>query len=116
MNNFKKPFGGMTQWLYQRFTALFMVTYMGTLSVIIFSSEPITFDVWSSLFGSWVIRHSTLVFFYVMFFHAWIGILHVTEDYIKIIYLRNTVNLLFLILMFLQLIYLTYFLIGYRYD
>ena len=116
MNNLKKPFGGMTQWLYQRFTALFMVFYMMILSVIILSSKPITFDVWSSLFDSWVIRYLTLVFFYVMFIHAWIGILHVTEDYIKLIYLRNTVNLLFVTLMFLQLIYLTYFLIGYSYD
>ena len=51
-----------------------------------------------------------------MFFHAWIGVLHVTEDYIKAIYLRNVINLSLLLAMLFELIYLTFFLIGYSYD
>jgi len=116
IHNLKNPFGGMTQWLYQRFTAFFMVSYMGIISVLILRFRPLTFDIWSSLFDPWELRYATLVFFYLMFFHAWIGILHVTEDYIKIIFLRNVTNLSLLIIMLFQLIYLTYFLIGYSYD
>jgi succinate dehydrogenase hydrophobic anchor subunit len=51
-----------------------------------------------------------------MFFHAWIGVLHITEDYIKIIVLRNAVNVILLIIMLFELAYLSYFLIGYSYD
>jgi len=52
----------------------------------------------------------------LMFFHAWIGILHITEDYIKVIAVRTTINGFLFITMVVELIYLTYFLIGYSYD
>jgi succinate dehydrogenase / fumarate reductase, membrane anchor subunit len=116
INNFRRPFGGMTQWLYQRFTALFMVAYMATISVIMFTYKPLTYEVWASLFDLWALKSATLVFFYLMFFHAWIGVLHVTEDYIKAIYLRKVINLSLLLAMLFELIYLTFFLIGYSYD
>ena len=106
----------MTQWLYQRFTALFMVAYMATISVIMFTYKPLTYEVWASLFDLWALKSATLVFFYLMFFHAWIGVLHVTEDYIKVIYLRKVINLSLLFTMLFELIYLTFFLIGYSYD
>jgi len=112
----KSPFGGMTQWLYQRFTALFMTTYMISLALILTTYRPLTFDVWASLFDHWAIKYTTLVFFILMFFHAWIGILHITEDYIKVIAVRTTINAFLFITMVIELIYLTYFLIGYSYD
>ena len=116
INDLKRPFGGMTQWLYQRFTALFMVTYMVIVSALLFTCAPLTFRVWAPLFDVWLLRYATLAFFYLMFFHAWIGVLHITEDYIKIIVLRNAVNVILLIIMLFELAYLSYFLIGYSYD
>ena len=116
VRSLKSPFGGMTQWLYQRFTALFMTTYMISLALILTTYRPLTFDVWASLFDHWAIKYTTLVFFILMFFHAWIGILHITEDYIKVIAVRTTINGFLFITMVVELIYLTYFLIGYSYD
>lgn len=117
--NFKtylRPFGGMTQWLYQRFTALYMMFYIVILITTIFLVKPITFDIWSSLFSLWYVKISTILFFYLMFFHAWIGVLHVTEDYIKIMWLKKIVDFLLLIIMVLQIIYLSTTLLGHSVD
>ena len=107
----KEPFGGMTQWVYQRFTALFMVIYLLAMSILILNHPVLDYTVWISIFDSWALRFGTLIFFYVMFFHAWIGMLHITNDYIKNFIVRRAVNFCFLMMIIFQLLILSFYLI-----
>ena len=54
---------------------------------------------------------SSSIFFYVMFFHAWIGMLHITEDYIKWFAIRRAINFCFLVMIVLQILILSFYLI-----
>ena len=92
----KQPFGGMTQWVYQRFTALFMFIYLSIMGVLISTYRDIDYFSWISIFDSRWVSFGTLIFFYLMFFHAWIGMLHITEDYIKWDTVRRAINFCFL--------------------
>jgi succinate dehydrogenase / fumarate reductase membrane anchor subunit len=107
----KEPFGGMTQWVYQRFTALFMVIYLLAMSILILNHPVLDYTVWIYMFDSWPVRFGTLIFFYVMFFHAWIGMLHITNDYIKNFIVRRAVNFCFLMMIIFQLLILSFYLI-----
>ena len=107
----KEPFGGMTQWVYQRFTALFMFIYLLIMMVLISIHDVLDYFSWVSIFDSGWVRFGTLIFFYLMFFHSWIGMLHITEDYIKWNIGRRIVNFCFLIMIILQLLILSIFLI-----
>jgi len=107
----KEPFGGMTQWVYQRFTALFMVVYLLVMGILILNHPVLDYADWVSMFDIWLVRFGTLIFFYVMFFHAWIGILHVTDDYIKNFIVRRAVNFCFLMMIIFQLLIFSFYLI-----
>jgi succinate dehydrogenase / fumarate reductase, membrane anchor subunit len=107
----KAPFGGMTQWVYQRFTALFMIFYLLAMGILILNHPVSDYISWISMFDILLVRFGTLIFFYVMFFHAWIGILHVTEDYIKNFTVRRAVNFCFLMMIIFQLLILSFYLI-----
>jgi len=52
-----------------------------------------------------------LYFFLFMIIHAWIGVQHVIDDYIKFSFLKTLINIIFLLLTLAQLIYLPYFLL-----
>jgi len=52
-----------------------------------------------------------LYFFLFMIIHAWIGVQHVIDDYIKVSFLKTLINIIFLLLTLAQLIYLPYFLL-----
>jgi len=108
---FKEPFGGMTQWVYQRFTAVFMVIYLLIMIALILSHPVFTYSTWVSTFDNPWVRFGTLIFFYVMFFHAWIGMLHITEDYIKWFAIRRAINFCFLVMIVLQILILSFYLI-----
>ena len=116
INQLWRPFGGMTQWLYQRFTALYMIIYLTILTSIILLLKPITFTIWSSLFALWYVKIATVLFFYLMFFHAWIGVLHITEDYVKVMWFKKIINIGLFLTMVSQMIYLTYFLVRHSYE
>ena len=51
-----------------------------------------------------------LYFFLFMIIHAWIGVQHVIDDYIKLSFLKALINIIFLLLTLAQIIYLPYFL------
>ena len=113
----KYPFGGITIWLYQRFTAFFMSAYFFLIGLIIFINSPISFLEWSNIFDPFWMKISTLMFFYVMYFHSWIGIQHIIDDYIKNNLLRKIIIKIFFIAVFLQVIMISFFLLGgFRFE
>jgi len=107
----KEPFGGMTQWIYQRFTALFMLIYLSIMGILISNYRDIDYFSWISIFDSPWVSFGTLIFFYLMFFHAWIGMLHITDDYIKWNTIRRAINSFSLVIIILQLLILCIYLI-----
>jgi len=106
----KSPFGGMTQWLYQRFTAFFMIAYSGIIVFYLFFNA-FTFESWVALMSPLWMRWTTFIFFLFLIIHAWIGVQHVIDDYIKFSFLKTLINIIFLLLTLAQLIYLPYFLL-----
>ena len=108
----KEPFGGMTQWVYQRFTALFMVVYLLVMGILILNHPVLDYAGWISMFDIWLVRFGTLIFFYVMFVFMldW-PILHSQTDYIKNFIVRRAVNFCFLMMIILQLLILSFYLI-----
>jgi len=106
----KSPFGGMTQWLYQRFTAFFMIVYLAII-LFYFVSYSLTYESWVAFMSPLWMRLVTSIFFVFMIIHAWIGVQHVTDDYIKLYLLKVLINIIFLIFTLAQIIYLPYFLL-----
>lgn len=106
----KSPFGGMTQWLYQRFTALIMIIYL-VIILFYFSLYSFNYESWVAFMSQLWMRLATSIFFVLMIIHAWIGVQNVIEDYIKWIFLKSLINIIFLILTLSQLVYLPYFLL-----
>jgi len=101
-NNILNFFGGMTQWLYQRFTAVYMLFYLIFISITIWNNSPVDFDIWVNIFNSIYIQITTALFFLLMFFHSWIGMLHITNDYIKNRIIRFFLNQLFALMSIIQ--------------
>jgi succinate dehydrogenase hydrophobic membrane anchor protein len=81
------------------------------MGILILNHPVSDYISWISMFDIWLVRFGTLIFFYVMFFHAWIGILHVTDDYIKNFIVRRAVNFCFLMMIIFQLLILSFYLI-----
>lgn len=106
----KSPFGGMTHWLYQRFTALFMIAYL-VIILFYFISYTFTYESWVNFMSPLWMRLVTSIFFVFMIIHAWIGVQHVTDDYVKFHLLKGLINIIFLIFTLAQIIYLPYFLL-----
>ena len=116
VNNFFNIFGGMTQWLYQRFTAIYMLFYLIFISVFIYIKSPINFDVWVNIFNSIYIQLATIIFFLLLFFHSWIGMLHITDDYIKNKIVRIVLNQLFALFSIIQVIIICMIFTGNFHD
>ena len=107
----KRPFGGMTQWIYQRFTAMFMLIYLLLIFVLI-SIKGDGYQGWFEVMSPVWMKILTILFFYLMLIHAFIGVQHVTDDYISFPGLRKLMNVLFLGLVVIQAIGLPYVLFG----
>ena len=69
-----------------------------------------TFESWVALMSPLWMRWTTFIFFLFMIIHAWIGVQHVIDDYIKLSFLKALINIFFLLLTLAQVIYLPYFL------
>ncbi|MAS00477.1 MAG: succinate dehydrogenase, hydrophobic membrane anchor protein [Nitrosomonadales bacterium] len=111
-NNFFNIFGGMTQWLYQRFTAVYMLLYLFFMVITILNKSPINFHMWTNIFDSTYIQLATILFFLLMFFHSWIGMLHITSDYIKNKIIRIFLNQIFALMSIIQVIIICMLFMG----
>lgn len=75
---------GLSHWLWQRFTALFLLSYILYLSLFIFlHQELMTFDLWSNFMQGFYMKVMTLIALLFLCIHAWIGCRTIATDYIK---------------------------------
>lgn len=82
---------GVTDWLYQRITAIIMLIAIILFSIFIFLTGSVvnsSFGSWQQLFGYTVVKIFTQIVFVAIMIHAWIGIRDLWMDYVKCYALR----------------------------
>lgn len=95
---------GFRDWLVQRVTAILMLVYTVALLVLLISI-PSTHEAWRTLFGHLSVKVFSLITFFALLWHAWVGIRDVWMDYIKPVGLRLTLHVLTLVWLLAALIY-----------
>jgi succinate dehydrogenase / fumarate reductase membrane anchor subunit len=75
---------GMRDWLSQRVTAVLMVLFtLLVLAQLIFSKGPISYELWSGIFAAQWMKTLTFTFILAFFYHVWVGMRNVFQDYVK---------------------------------
>lgn len=74
---------GVRDWLMQRVTAVVMVVYTLLLVGIFLKNPAMQYADWKALFSNNAMRLITLLFWFSLFLHAWIGMRDIFMDYIK---------------------------------
>jgi succinate dehydrogenase / fumarate reductase membrane anchor subunit len=91
----KTPVGahyGWKDWLAQRVTAVVMVLFSVVIIGFVLAKGSVSYADWKDLFGHNSFRILALLFFFSVFYHAWIGIRDVLMDYIKPVGIRLTLQ------------------------
>lgn len=86
---------GMRTWILQRLTALYMLVYLVAGAIILLERPVHNFVSWRAQFTSPVTNIATLLFFFSMLFHAWVGLRDILIDYVHIYSLRFVLWALF---------------------
>lgn len=73
---------GLKDWLIQRVTAVVMALYTLFLMGFFFTTQPLTFSSWQSLFHSLPVRLASLLFLFSVLIHAWVGMRDIFMDYV----------------------------------
>lgn len=74
---------GFRDWLVQRISALYMAFFVLFFGIYIFANAPFSFEQWNSIFVNPLMKIATLIFIFLMLWHAWIGLWTITTDYIQ---------------------------------
>ncbi|MGD8925676.1 MAG: succinate dehydrogenase, hydrophobic membrane anchor protein [Thioalkalispiraceae bacterium] len=74
---------GMRTWLLQRLTAIYMLLYAISFSIYFINQAVDDFISWQRLFVHPVANIATLIFFFSILYHAWVGVRDILIDYIK---------------------------------
>ena len=74
---------GMRDWISQRLSAIFLLSFTLFLVYFLVTHQPITFEIWSALFAQSWVKFITLSAVLSLIIHAWIGIWTVLTDYLK---------------------------------
>lgn len=79
---------GLKDWLIQRFSALYLAFYVIFLTIFFVRHTPMTFADWHLFFSCMAVKVATLIAFFMILLHAWIGLWTVATDYMKCAYVR----------------------------
>jgi len=80
---------GTRDWLAQRVTAVLMALFtVIVLARVLLSKGPITYDSWSGIFSSQLMKTLTFVVIIALLYHVWVGMRDVFMDYIKPVGIR----------------------------
>ncbi|HEY7987092.1 MAG TPA: succinate dehydrogenase, hydrophobic membrane anchor protein [Methylophilaceae bacterium] len=80
---------GMRDWLLQRLTAVVMTVYLILLGAMLIAQRPNYYVAWKLMFSPLWLRMATLLFLFSLFFHAWLGVRDILNDYIHPLALRS---------------------------
>jgi succinate dehydrogenase / fumarate reductase membrane anchor subunit len=96
---------GFQDWFLQRVSALILALYIGFLLWFWIGYPEHTHHAWKQLFSIQLMRYSTLLALLALLCHAWIGIWTITTDYLKIVWLRLTVQIIVYIMLLFYLVW-----------
>jgi succinate dehydrogenase / fumarate reductase, membrane anchor subunit len=84
---------GMRDWLAQRVTAIVMAIFTIVLLVSFLTGQNFTYEGWAGLFARQWFKLFTMVTFFGMFYHVWVGVRDIWMDYIKPVGIRLTLQI-----------------------
>jgi succinate dehydrogenase / fumarate reductase membrane anchor subunit len=73
---------GMRTWILQRLTALYLFAYLVAFGIYLASRPIADYADWHSRFTEPLANIATLLFFYALILHAWIGVRDILIDYV----------------------------------
>lgn len=79
---------GMRTWMLQRLTAVYILLYLLFFIITVYRQPLHDFSHWRTLFVSPFSNIATLVFFYSLLFHAWVGMRDILIDYVQVASIR----------------------------
>jgi succinate dehydrogenase / fumarate reductase membrane anchor subunit len=74
---------GVKDWLAQRVTAIVMVVYTLILLGTFLTAQNFTYEGWAALFARQWFKLFSLVTFFGLFYHVWVGMRDIWMDYVK---------------------------------
>lgn len=96
---------GLKDWLIQRVSALYLAAYSLFLLGFLLLHPHLDYTQWHTLFMHLGFKIATVLCFFLISLHAWIGIWTVTTDYIKCTVVRLSVQLAVALGLFAQVIW-----------
>ncbi|HVT62470.1 MAG TPA: succinate dehydrogenase, hydrophobic membrane anchor protein [Legionellaceae bacterium] len=96
---------GLKDWLIQRISAVYLLIYVLGMMAYLGCHSPLEFSQWSGLFQMPTIQIATILAFFMLIWHAWIGIWTVLTDYVTCTALRLSLQVLFFLYLSAQLIW-----------
>lgn len=78
----KKPLSGLSAWLVQRLSAVFMLGFMVFLLVHFLVEAPASYEAWRTWMRCAPVSVSAGLFVAALLAHAWVGLRDVTLDYV----------------------------------
>ncbi|WP_075792592.1 succinate dehydrogenase, hydrophobic membrane anchor protein [Massilia putida] len=84
---------GMRDWLAQRVTAIVMVVFTVILLASFLTGQNFTYEGWAGLFARQWFKLFTMVTFFGLFYHVWVGIRDIWMDYVKPVGIRLTLQI-----------------------
>jgi succinate dehydrogenase / fumarate reductase membrane anchor subunit len=85
---------GLKDWLAQRITAIVMAVYTFVLLFSFLSGSNFTYDGWAALFTHQWVKLFSLVTFFGLYYHAWVGMRDIWMDYVKPVGIRLTLQMI----------------------
>lgn len=83
---------GLRDWLIQRFSALFLMSYTLFMLGYFLSHRGLDYATWHQLFECQLVQLGTLLALFMILLHAWVGIWTVLTDYVQCTVLRLTLQ------------------------
>ena len=84
---------GMRDWLAQRVTAIVMVIFTLVLLVSFLTGQNFSYEGWAGLFARQWFKLFTMVTFFGLFYHVWVGVRDIWMDYVKPVGIRLTLQI-----------------------
>jgi succinate dehydrogenase / fumarate reductase, membrane anchor subunit len=84
---------GLKDWLAQRVTAVVMAVYTFTLLISFLTGKNFSYEGWAHLFAQQWFKLFSLVTFFMLFYHAWVGMRDIWMDYVKAVGVRLTLQI-----------------------
>jgi succinate dehydrogenase membrane anchor subunit len=88
---------GLTEWLFQRMTAVVMVVYTIGFLVFMIGHSPLEYSQWHDLFAMTWIKIATLILVLSLLYHAWVGMWTILTDYVKSFVLNVILQMIILL-------------------